>query len=76
MHLLIAFVLIVGFCLLLVVGLLNVLQDMMARDFLAVPSMSERDSPVDYRYRSTHSPCAAGPAGLDSAEQMSGARRG
>ncbi len=76
MHLFIAFVLIVGFCLVLVVGLLNVLQDMMARDFLAVPSMSERDSPVDYRYRGTNSPCAAGSAELDAPEQMSGARRG
>jgi hypothetical protein len=76
MHLFIAFVLISGFCLLLVVGLLSVLQDMMARDFLAVPAMSERDSPGDYRYRSADSTFAAGPTDLESAENMSGARRG
>lgn len=76
MHLLIAFVLIFGFCLLLVVGLLSVLQDMIARDFLAVPAMSERDSPSEYRYRSASSPCAAGATDLDSPENMSGARGG
>jgi hypothetical protein len=76
MHLFITFVLIFGFCLLLVVGLLSVVQDMMARDFLAVPAMSERDSPGDYRYRSTTSPCAAGSTDLDPTENMSGARRG
>jgi hypothetical protein len=75
MHLFISFVLILGFCLLLVFGLLSVLQDMMARDFLAVPAMSERDSPGDYRYRSANSPCVAGPTDLDAAENMSGARR-
>jgi hypothetical protein len=75
MHLFIAFVLISGFCLLLVVGLLSVLQDMMARDFLAVPAMSERDSPGNYRYRSVDSTFAAVSADMESAQNMSGARR-
>lgn len=44
MHYLISFVLILGFCFLIIVGLLSVLQDLMDRDFQASPLMKERDS--------------------------------
>ena len=44
MHYLIAFVLILGFCFVLIVGLLSVLQDLMGRDFHASSLMTESDS--------------------------------
>lgn len=40
MHHFISFVLILGFCFLLIVGLLSVLQDLMDRDFHAPPRMN------------------------------------
>jgi hypothetical protein len=43
MHHLISFVLILGFCFLLIVGFLSVLQELMDRDLNASAFMNERD---------------------------------
>jgi hypothetical protein len=43
MHFFISVLLLIGFCFLLVVGLLNVLQDLLERDFHAPPRLAERD---------------------------------
>lgn len=51
MHFLVSLVLIFGFCLLLIVGLLSVLQDLMERDFRAVPSMVEHSSREDHQHQ-------------------------
>jgi hypothetical protein len=60
MHLFISVMLIFGFCVLLLMGLLSVLQELMERDFLAAPLMAERDSqPDQHPYRGDASASAA-----------------
>jgi hypothetical protein len=49
MHFAIALALICGFCLVLIFGLLSVLQDLLSRNFHAVPVMAERESPAECR---------------------------
>jgi hypothetical protein len=68
MHFLISLVLIFGFCLLLIVGLLSVFQSLMDRDFHVAPLVTERDAQTDHRYsvadRSDAHPTAHGERSL------------
>lgn len=45
MHHFMSFVLIIGFCVVLVIGLLSVLQELLARDFRGPPPSEERRVP-------------------------------
>ncbi len=76
MHFLTALALIVGFCAVLMVGLLSVFQDLMDRDFHAAPVVTEHDAPGDRRYPAANSSARDPRADVEQTFRMSGGQRG
>jgi uncharacterized iron-regulated membrane protein len=75
-HFFAALTLIVGFCVVLIVGLLSIFQDLMDRDFHAAPVVTERDAPSAQRYSAANSPGNNPSANIEQTFRMSGGRRG
>jgi hypothetical protein len=73
---LIAFVLILGFCLLLIFGLLSVLQDLLDRNFLPDPWVTDAVPGADPRCAPANSHAAKIAADAEHSMDLSGARRG
>jgi uncharacterized iron-regulated membrane protein len=76
MHFFTALALIAGFCVVLIVGLLSIFQDLMDRDFHAAPVVTERDAPGDRRYPAASSSAKDPSADVEQTFRMSGGQRG
>jgi hypothetical protein len=73
---LIALVLILGFCLLLIFGLLSVLQDLLDRNFHPDPWVADGMCGADPRCAAANSQAAKIAADAEHSMDLSGARRG
>jgi hypothetical protein len=73
---LIVLVLILGFCLLLILGLLSVLQDLLDRNFHPDPWVKDAVAGADPRCTPANSKTVASAADAEHSLDLGGARRG